>query len=455
MTDVKPVRADTRPIALPSSVPLVAGWRARDYRPEHLEGVVRVWGEWNAGEPHPVYTLAEIVAACDEGLGVVVTHGSRVIGAAVARIQGDRAWIMLLAQDPAHREQGIGSALLSGLEARITARGVFRISALLPQAETRLKAFRNNEFGPEVPLRYVERRIPVHRSDLKPLTELGGTLLPRGLWDALPGMAREKHLIESRLILPLAHPDLAERLGVRPPRAAMLFGPPGTGKTTFARAIASRLGWPFIELHPSRLAGEDGGLAAALRSRFLEVAGLERALVFIDEVDEIAGHRQPDGSATTQSATNELLKSIPVFREREGRLLICATNFIRNVDSAFLRHGRFDYVIPIGLPDLDARQAIWRRYLPDRARRIDVAALAEATERFSPADIEFAARKAAQRMLETVLSEAARDGDVGSGEADGLVRTESYLEAIAATRPTVSDEALEEFVTDIGMLART
>ena len=170
-------------------------------------------------------------------------------------------------------------------------------------------------------------------------------------------------------------------------------------------------------------------------------------MVFIDEVDEIASRRQPDSAPALQSATNELLKSIPSFREREGRLFICATNFIRNLDAAFLRHGRFDYVIPIGLPDAEARQAIWRRYLPLEADHIDVAALASASERFSPADIEFAARKAAQWALERAVA----DGPGGPP----AVRTASYLDAIAATRPTVSESSLSEFESDIRTLART
>ena len=77
-----------------------------------------------------------------------------------------------------------------------------------------------------------------------------------GAWDELGGMAGEKELIERRVILPLAQPQLAERLGLVPPRAVVLFGPPGTGKTSFAKGVASRLGWPFVELFPSRLAGE-------------------------------------------------------------------------------------------------------------------------------------------------------------------------------------------------------
>ena len=167
-------------------------------------------------------------------------------------------------------------------------------------------------------------------------------------------------------------------------------------------------------------------------------------------MEEIATRRDLERSPLAQSSTNELLKSIPSFRERQGRLFICATNFIRDLDVAFLRHGRFDYVIPIGLPDAAAREAIWRRYLPVGAD-LDVVRLAAASERFSPADIEFAARKAAQRAFDTAIAAGVSQGAHGIP----VVRTEAYLEAIAGTRPTVSETVLSEFHDDIRSLART
>jgi transitional endoplasmic reticulum ATPase len=117
-------------------------------------------------------------------------------------------------------------------------------------------------------------------------------------------------------------------------------------------------------------------------------------VVFIDEVEEIAGLRQPRTVSVAQGVTNEMLKLIPPFREQDERLLICATNSVRDLDTAFLRHGRFDYLIPVGPPDDQARHAIWDRYLAAMQHAgLDLAAIVERSRLFTPADIEFAARR--------------------------------------------------------------
>lgn len=116
------------------------------------------------------------------------------------------------------------------------------------------------------------------------------------------------------------------------------------------------------------------------------------------------------------------------------------------LDAAFLRHGRFDYVIPIGLPDDQAREAIWQRYIPAAAVGIDVKVLVEMTEGFSPADIEYAARKASQSALESAVAS-------GADNPDGPFLTD-YVAAISATRATVSAEVASEFWEDIENVGR-
>lgn len=303
---------------------------------------------------------------------------------------------------------------------------------------------------------YFERVVPLQPQEVGRLEELGGQMLPDNLWSSLAGMANEKMLIERRLVLPLADPDLAEEFGVLPPRAVVLFGPPGTGKTTFAKAVASRLGWPFVEVLPSRLAAEGPGLALALRATFGEIAELEHAVVFIDEVEEIAAERGGRPPSPIQGVTNELLKSISAFREKEGRLLVCATNFVRGLDPAFLRHGRFDYVIPIGPPDATARHAIWQRYVPGAVvPLVDLDALVQASNLFTPADIEFAARKASQGALESAVYRT----EGGSGAAGGSrgprgPGTDDDLVAIQETRSTLTEAMVAEFNEDIARIAR-
>lgn len=421
-------------------------WRLRDYHEDDLDQAIHIWDQSRAeASAEPVFALAELVAAARAGQPTVVAEVSgEVVGLAVARIEGDRAWVLLIALASRWRHRGIGSALLADLERRLRSHGVFRICTILPVGATGSTALENSGYTRRDGLAYYEMIEHLHPDQTNLLAALGGRLLPPGLWQELAGMEQEKDIIENRVIAPLVHPEVANRYGVRPPKAIILFGPPGTGKTSFAKAISSRLGWPFIELFPSRLAAAaPGGLAASLREVFAELAELDEMVLFIDEVEEIAIARA--GASTVETGvTNELLKLIPVFRERDSRLMVCATNSVRSLDSAFLRPGRFDYVIPVGPPDLPARIAVWKRYLGDADSMLDVDLLASASELFTPADIEFAARKGAQAAFDREMS-------CGRGEP---ATTEDYLTAIRAVRPTLTTANLTAFTQDKTEFAR-
>ncbi|MEU8247380.1 GNAT family N-acetyltransferase [Nonomuraea sp. NPDC048916] len=417
-------------------------WRLRDFHDDDLDRAIQLWDQdRQADDSPPVFPISEVMAAARAGeFAIVAVVGDDMVGMAVAQAQGERAWITLVALSGMWRNRGIGSALIGELERRLRGQGIRRISALRPPGATGTTALENSGFLTRAGLIFYEKVEHLGASDAGLLAELGGRVLPRGLWDSLGGMEPEKETIERRIVLPLAEPALAERYGVTPPKAVILFGPPGTGKTSFAKAVASRLEWPFVELFPSRLASAGaGGLATSLRDAFADLAELETVVLFIDEVEEIAGVRSGVAVDPGHGVTNELLKLIPGFRDHTDRLLICATNSVRSLDPAFLRPGRFDYVIPVGPPDAVARAAIWQRYLGPAAGGVELHRLVAASEMFTPADIEFAARKGAQAAFEREVVH--RLGAPAS--------TEDYLAAIADTRPTLTDQALARFREDI------
>lgn len=418
-------------------------WHIRDFAAEDLEAALRLESASATTAEPPLFDASEVVASLQarHPAVVAVAHGG-VIGVAVSSVDNDRAWVLRLSLDPQWRHRGLGSALLGELEHRLLLRGVRRIAALLPDGETGTLAFTNSGFNPRGGIVLFDKQETMSPRSAGLLAQLGGAVPQAGLWQQIAGMAQEKHLIERRIILPLSRPEQAAEHGVVAPRAIMLFGPPGTGKTTFARAIASRLGWPFVEIFPSRLASGDGGLAAGINATFHQLHDLDNVVAFIDEVEEVASQREP-GSPAATAVVNELLKSLVTFRNRSGRLLVCATNSVRELDSAFLRHGRFDYVLPIGPPDDAARTALWQRYVDDP--NVDIPALVAATNGYTPADVAHAAQGVAQATFERSVDTQIRC----------RATTEDYLRTAQTTRPTLTAQQVADFNDDIEGYARS
>jgi len=421
----------------------------REYHDDDLEDVVRLWEQVGTSQGSS-FTMGECIAAlrADEPAVVAVSSG-HVVAAAVSTVSGERAWVMRLAVDADHRGKRLASGCLIELERLLVEQGVRRISYVLPDEDGLVKALVNAGYERRPAVGLYEKVESLGPGESGVLQRLGGRLLPPDLWDRLGGMEVEKSILERTVVLPLSQPERAAAHGVTPPRALVLFGPPGTGKTSFARGIASRLGWPFVEIFPSRLATDAGGLAGALRDTFASLAELERVIVFIDEVEEIAPQREL-GSAPggAHGVTNELLKLIPTFRERDTRLLVCATNSVRSLDSAFLRPGRFDLLIPVGPPDPAARQAIWSVHVGRSGREdVDLDSLVAASDTFTPADIEYAARRAAQAAFERDVVDGRETPVAGAS-------TDDYLVAIRGVRPTVTAEMVAMFREDIARYAR-
>ncbi len=207
-----------------------------------------------------------------------------------------------------------------------------------------------------------EEYLAYQQQDL--LKEMGALTISKEIWDTIADSQPPKQIVQKRIILPLTQEDLSKKHGVVPPKAIIFFGPPGTGKTHFAKAIAGALSWWFIEIAPSMLM-VDGleKVGANLRQVMEKSRTLKETVIFIDEFEELAGNRD-EASRVDKSITNEFLKQVPLLKSQGNHiLLICATNYIRQLDAALLRPGRFDCIIPVGGLDEDERATILKHYL--------------------------------------------------------------------------------------------
>jgi transitional endoplasmic reticulum ATPase len=405
----------------------------RPYRSDDLGQVLRLWE--SAGAVWPGTDASMRLLLDSNAVGFVADEDGRLVACALGVVAGGVGWI-------SRTDTAGGAAGPELLEALVTAlaeRGARLIAAVSSDGDALAeRGFRPTGAG------LFDRAVADVGSPLV-LSAIGGRLIPPGLWDELRGMDEVKEIIERRVILPLAEPELAARHAVEQPKAIVLFGPPGTGKTTFAKGIASRLAWPFVEIQPSEIGAEGAERQAKLLAEtFDRLLELPEAVVFVDEVEDIASIRH-EQRRVSPNITNEFLKQIPRMREARRHLLVCATNSVGMLDPAFLRPGRFDYVLPVGPPNDEARASIWARYVGEITDEpVDVGVLVDASPLFTPADIEWAARKAAQRAFE-------REHFAGAGSR---ATTADFLAAIAETRATLTPAMVDEFVADTARFSR-
>ena len=213
-------------------------------------------------------------------------------------------------------------------------------------------------------------------------------------YSSIGGLDQQIQEVVETIELPLTDPDLFRDVGVDPPTGILLYGPPGSGKTLIAKAVASRANATFLRMSGSELVQKYVGEGARLVRDVFQMAR-EKApcIVFIDEIDAVGGHRTHDGttgSAEVNRTMVQLLSELDGFEERGEVKIIAATNRIDLLDPALLRPGRFDRIIEIPLPDEKGRLEIFKIHTRNMAldNDVDLDKLVKMTRDLSGADIK-------------------------------------------------------------------
>lgn len=217
---------------------------------------------------------------------------------------------------------------------------------------------------------------------------------PNITYEEIGGLEDQIRELREVVELPIRKPELFREIGIEPPKGVLLFGPPGTGKTMLAKAVANESNATFIHVVASEFAQKFVGEGARIVKEVFEMAKKKApSIVFIDEIDAIGAKRielGTSGEREIQRTLMQLLSEIDGFKALDNVKIIAATNRIDILDPALLRPGRFDRLVEVPLPNKEGRKDIFKIYTQKMKieNNIDIDVLASLTEGFSGADVK-------------------------------------------------------------------
>jgi len=256
--------------------------------------------------------------------------------------------------------------------------------------------------------------------------------VPTVHWDDIGGLEEVKQELKEAVEWPLKRPEIFKRLGIRPPKGILLFGPPGCGKTLLARAVATESEANFITIKgPEVFSKWVGESEKAIREVFRKGRMAAPAVIFFDEIDSLVPRRGLGfaDSGVSERVISQLLTEMDGIVTLEDIVVIAATNRPDIVDPAVLRPGRFDRLIYVPAPDEKSRFEIFKIYIKDMplTKDVDITHLASISQNYSGADIDALCREAAMHALR---------GDVNAKE----VAMEHFQEAMKIIGPSITSD---------------
>jgi transitional endoplasmic reticulum ATPase len=250
-------------------------------------------------------------------------------------------------------------------------------------------------------------------------------------FDAIAGMTELKEQLQLDVIDALHHPDEYAKYGLTIPNGMLLYGPPGCGKTFFAKHFAEEVGFNFMLITPSSLKSRFVNATQENISKMFEEAEKNApTIIFIDEINELVPNRDSDVHEMSKSAVNEMLAQMDRTGEK-GIFIIGATNYPDMIDPAMLRAGRLDKKFYLPPPDKEARKEMFLMYLKNRPLDfgIDYDRLSTLTENYVSADIELLVNEASRSAL----------------KIKSRITMQILEEAIKNTKPSVPLQELKKY----------
>jgi transitional endoplasmic reticulum ATPase len=269
-------------------------------------------------------------------------------------------------------------------------------------------------------------------------------------YEDIGGLDDELEKIREMVELPLKHPELFQRLGIEPPKGVLLHGPPGTGKTIVARAVANETNSNFYVINgPEIMSKFYGESEANLRKIFEEAEKNAPSIIFFDEIDAIASKREESKGEVERRVVAQLLALMDGLKSRGKIVVIAATNIPNSLDPALRRPGRFDRELVINVPQTGGRLNILKihtRNMP-LSKDVSLEKLAEVTHGFVGADLASLAREAAMNVLRKILPQLnlKEDQKVSEETLTKLkITMDDFKEALKTVRPSSLREVLFE-----------
>ena len=269
-------------------------------------------------------------------------------------------------------------------------------------------------------------------------------------YEDIGGIGSQLLKVREMIELPLKHPELFRRLGIDPPKGVLLHGPPGTGKTMIAKAVATETNAHFTSINgPEIISKYYGESEKQLREIFDEASNNAPAIVFLDEIDSICPKREDVSGEVERRVVAQMLTLMDGMQGRDNAIVIGATNRRDAMDPALRRPGRFDREIEIGVPDREGRKEILdvhTRQMPI-ADDFDVDWVLENSYGFVGADLAALVRESAMKALRRYLPEIDLDEDTIPPEV--LEKMEVKMEDFRVAIREIEPSALREIYVEI------